>query len=601
MFGEMVVDSSFSGETLAKPTLQNSSSIISGKMVKTSTRQDLSSVFSGKFKEFIGEMVKETVKEVKETAKETVTETVKEFIGEMVPTETDKSFKDLSLEDKLSSIFTVDNAIEKVLDLDFTKLALEAPDSLQSTIYTISSYAAAEFLQVVGIGAGFTSLNMAGFTQIIWKLQMTQINNKLDEIKAQLDKVLSAPAVLALEHFKRGMHSLEAENYAEANKEFNEVIKLAMTGVYYENEKIQTVANLTNYVIVADLMVHSFDRKKEYFQPYELLESRTKIEMKRKVTDHLEKLLDVQIRREPGYFSLSKHKKKEANQNVIDGVLQNALQFLCPPGSLVPVKFIPDGVEDAALLNLNGKPGKLDSSSIYIWRNNKKVMIRHGETGDISEIDTKEDELTIISNSSGVYRDGQALVITQQSRELIVASDNGNNSKVKALLTSGADVNLVDSGTTPLMRASYKGHNAVVTTLLKHPLIQINIQNVDGSTALHCASVNGHIAVVTKLLKHPLIQINVQDRVGNTALHVAAVMGRLNVAKQLVTAGADLTLLNENGRTPAEDAECCNKHDVYDYLRNSCAQPASTTIASMGGALWYTEEEDKEDITTRGV
>jgi len=597
MFGEMVVDSSFSGETLAKPTLQNSSSIISGKMVETSTRQDLSSVISGKFKELIGEMVKETAKEVKETAKETV----KEFIGEMVPTETDKSFKDLSLEDKLSSIFTVDNAIEKVLDLDFTKLALEAPDSLQSTIYTISSYAAAEFLQVVGIGAGFTSLNMAGFTQIIWKLQMTQINNKLDEIKAQLDKVLSAPAVLALEHFKRGMHSLEAENYAEANKEFNEVIKLAMTGVYYENEKIQTVANLTNYVIVADLMVHSFDRKKEYFQPYELLESRTKIEMKRKVTDHLEKLLDVQIRREPGYFSLSKHKKKEANQNVIDGVLQNALQFLCPPGSLVPVKFIPDGVEDAALLNLNGKPGKLDSSSIYIWRNNKKVMIRHGETGDISEIDTKEDELTIISNSSGVYRDGQALVITQQSRELIVASDNGNNSKVKALLTSGADVNLVDSGTTPLMRASYKGHNAVVTTLLKHPLIQINIQNVDGSTALHCASVNGHIAVVTKLLKHPLIQINVQDRVGNTALHVAAVMGRLNVAKQLVTAGADLTLLNENGRTPAEDAECCNKHDVYDYLRNSCAQPASTTIASMGGALWYTEEEDKEDITTRGV
>jgi len=488
----------------------------------------------------------------------------------------------------------VDNAIEKVLDLDFTKLALEAPDSLQSTIYTISSYAAAEFLQVVGIGAGFTSLNMVGFN-------LTQINNKLDEIKAQLDKMLSAPAVLALEHFKRGMHSLEAENYAEANKEFNEVIKLAMTGVYYENEKIQTVANLTNYVIVADLMVHSFDRKKEYFQPYELLESRTKIEMKRKVTDHLEKLLDVQIRREPGYFSLSKHKKKEANQNVIDGVLQNALQFLCPPGSLVPVKFIPDGVEDAALLNLNGKPGKLDSSSIYIWRNNKKVMIRHGETGDISEIDTKEDELTIISNSSGVYRDGQALVITQQSRELIVASDNGNNSKVKALLTSGADVNLVDSGTTPLMRASYKGHNAVVTTLLKHPLIQINIQNVDGSTALHCASVNGHIAVVTKLLKHPLIQINVQDRVGNTALHVAAVMGRLNVAKQLVTAGADLTLLNENGRTPAEDAECCNKHDVYDYLRNSCAQPASTTIASMGGALWYTEEEDKEDITTRGV
>jgi len=425
----------------------------------------------------------------------------------------------------------VETALDKGLDFAFTKLALKAPPPLQSTIYAVSSYAAAEFLQLVGIGAGFTSLNSTGFT-------LAQINKKLDEIKAQLDKILGAPAILALDHFKRGVYCLDAGNYATANKEFDKVVDLAMTGVYYEKEKIQTVANLTNYLIVADLMLSSFDRKKEYFQRYELLNTNTKIEIKRKVTDHMEKLLDAQIKQEPGFFSLSKQKKKEANQNVVDGVLQNALQFVSPPGKPVPVKFIPEGFEDAALLNLDGKPGKLDSSSIYIWRNGKKVMIRHGVTAKTSEIDTKEeDELTIVANASGVSRDGRPLAImdnNKQNQELSDASLDGNNAKVQALLMSGADVNAVDgdAGWTSLILASYMGHSDVVTTLLNHPLIQIDIQH------------------------------------SNTALQIATYYGDLNVVKQLVTAGADLTLVDGDGRTPAQEAKYCNQHDVYNYLSN---------------------------------
>merc|ERR1719319_1783086 len=103
----------------------------------------------------------------------------------------------------------------------------------------------------------------------------------------------------------------------------------------------------------------------------------------------------------------------------------------------------------------------MDSSSVYIWRNNGKVMIHHGVTGTISEIDTKkEDGVTIISNSSGVSRDGRPLAImdnSKQNEELIAASRNGNNAKVHALLMSGADVNAVDgNGRTPLIRASIR-------------------------------------------------------------------------------------------------------------------------------------------------
>jgi len=428
----------------------------------------------------------------------------------------------------------VETALDKGLDFAFTKLALKAPPPLQSTIYAVSSYAAAEFLQLVGIGAGFTSLNSTGFT-------LAQINKKLDEIKAQLDKILGAPAILALDHFKRGVYCLDAGNYATANKEFDKVVDLAMTGVYYEKEKIQTVANLTNYLIVADLMLSSFDRKKEYFQRYELLNTNTKIEIKRKVTDHMEKLLDAQIKQEPGFFSLSKQKKKEANQNVVDGVLQNALQFVSPPGKPVPVKFIPEGFEDAALLNLDGKPGKLDSSSIYIWRNGKKVMIRHGVTAKTSEIDTKEeDELTIVANASGVSRDGRPLALTlmdnsKQNQKLLAAS-------LQAVLMSGADVNAVDGDATPLIRASQIGNSDVVNTLLNP----------------HSLSPHNHRLI------H--VQIDKQNRWGNTACHYAAVYGNLNVVKQLVTAGADISLVNVGGKTPAQMAKDCNKDDVYNYL-----------------------------------
>jgi len=496
---------------------------------------------------------------------------------EMVSTETAKPSKDLSMKDKLTSIVTVDNAIEKGgkmvlkkgLDFALTKLPVDAPEplqsalqtledsspnisisdkmletaldkgldfaiktfapktpeQLQSTIYHISSFAAAEFLQLVGIGTGFAGLNM------------TMINQKLDQLNAKVDTIMGAPAKQALYYLRCGMQSLKAKKNVMANKEFEEVRKLAITGRTYEKENIQTVANLTKYLIVADLMTCSFDEDQKMFCPYRLLCEDVKMLIKIKVTDHLQKLLDVQIKQEPGYFSLSKQKKKGANQNVVDGVLQNALQFVCPPGSPVPVKFIPEGFEDTALLNLDGKPGKLDSSSIYIWRNSKKVMIHHGITAKTSEIDTKEeDELTIVSNASGVSRDGRPLAImdnSKQSRELIDASKEGNNAK--ALLMSGADVNAVDTLChTPLINASLKGYSDVVTTLLNHPLIQIDIQDV----------------------------------VGYTALHYAALNGNLNVVKQLVTAGADLTLVEDRGMTPAQAAKAMNKHDVYNYLSN---------------------------------
>jgi len=140
------------------------------------------------------------------------------------------------------------------------------------------------------------------------------------------------------------------------------------------------------------------------------------------------------------------------------------------------------------------------------------------------------------ATSGGKEQEQTRSTITEQDQELIDASRVGNNSVVQELLTSGADVNAVDrNGSTPLIAASSSGRNLS--------------------------------DVVTTLLKQPLIKINIQDKGGYTALHYTAGYGHLDVAKQLVTAGADLTL-GAGGMTPAQWAKDRNQDDVYKYLSN---------------------------------
>jgi hypothetical protein len=63
---------------------------------------------------------------------------------------------------------------------------------------------------------------------------------------------------------------------------------------------------------------------------------------------------------------------------------------------------------------------------------------------------------------------------------------------------------------------------------------------------------------------------------GESALHAAALSGSLPVCKQLIAAGADPNLKNQEGFTAAEVAQRHKHNVVNDYLRN-CAnrQPPS--------------------------
>ena len=107
--------------------------------------------------------------------------------------------------------------------------------------------------------------------------------------------------------------------------------------------------------------------------------------------------------------------------------------------------------------------------------------------------------------------------------------------------------------------------------------LNVNIADIYGSTALHlavwcskgdytqlhkaCGGINGtgilslDVIEVLKLVYERDHKINVQDNKGNTPLHYACRHGLSDIVETLMLAGADETITNNKGKTPAQEAK----------------------------------------------
>jgi len=147
-------------------------------------------------------------------------------------------------------------------------------------------------------------------------------------------------------------------------------------------------------------------------------------------------------------------------------------------------------------------------------------------------------------------------------QRLMAAVTRGDVAGVKAQLAGGAKVderypvvNGFNDAHTPLLVACRDGYLEIAAELIAAGADVNATEPVFGAVPLHKAVYNGHHAITRLLVRQPRIDLNFRGATnGYTPLHDALWHGHLESAEALLDAGADTTILGNDGKRPADIA-----------------------------------------------
>ncbi len=166
--------------------------------------------------------------------------------------------------------------------------------------------------------------------------------------------------------------------------------------------------------------------------------------------------------------------------------------------------------------------------------------------------------LAFLSRGAEVKADGKMA--------LLFAAMRGDVEAVRALLNSGADVNVKhEDGWSGLMLAAVNGYSPVVEALLDKGANVDAKEDFMGQTALIWAVKGGYTSVVNVLLKAGA-NVNARDKFGGTALTRAASSGQTEIVKTLLEAGADINAREYDGDTASIEATAESHLEIIQAL-----------------------------------
>ncbi|XP_073681635.1 serine/threonine-protein phosphatase 6 regulatory ankyrin repeat subunit C-like [Garra rufa] len=143
----------------------------------------------------------------------------------------------------------------------------------------------------------------------------------------------------------------------------------------------------------------------------------------------------------------------------------------------------------------------------------------------------------------------------------------GNVTALQLALTCGSDVNSVDyTGRSALMIAAENGHTSAVDILLHQASTDLSLLDINRNSALHIACRKSQEMCALLILAEiddPSL-INTTNTALQTPLHIAARNGLATVVEVLLTRGATVLAIDEDGHTPA--LACAPNKDVADCL-----------------------------------
>ncbi|XP_073324673.1 serine/threonine-protein phosphatase 6 regulatory ankyrin repeat subunit C [Pagrus major] len=173
---------------------------------------------------------------------------------------------------------------------------------------------------------------------------------------------------------------------------------------------------------------------------------------------------------------------------------------------------------------------------------------------------------------------------------LHAAAHSGSVAGLQLVLAQGAEVNAVDhSGCSALMVAADCGQTMAVEFLLHKAKPDLTLVDVNNNTALHLACSKGHEMCALLILGeiNDSSLINATNSALQMPLHIAARKGLATVVQVLLSRGAAVMAVDEEGHTPA--LACAPNKNVADCLALilSTMKPFPPREASNGKASHF--------------
>jgi len=182
-------------------------------------------------------------------------------------------------------------------------------------------------------------------------------------------------------------------------------------------------------------------------------------------------------------------------------------------------------------------------------------------------------------------------------KEFYDAVNGGKVEEVKEILRSNPNLkvnwkNEKDNDYTALIIACENGHDSIVSILLAHPDINVNVKNGSGYTPFNIARVYGRISCVRLLLRDSRVNPNEPDYLGHTPLWSAAGGDHLDFIEWWIASGREMDL-GKPGDVDSTDAigraKKEGKTEIATLLERFKSDAAQTRHAVRVELGWYDE------------
>ena len=229
------------------------------------------------------------------------------------------------------------------------------------------------------------------------------------------------------------------------------------------------------------------------------------------------------------------------------GGFVDILQFLIDEGGNINEQD-DDGI---SALHLASMVGQIDTVQVLVQQKNLEIDLRSKVQRTALLTAVAHSQLHVIAY---LLENGASIDVVDSSGVTVwhEVAARGNVDAFDILLQFGSIRNGCDKirARHPIHYAAIEGNTDLITALLDRRLVDMNIQDLDGCTAVYYAATNGHVDSLKCLLEHGA-DPNICSR-RRSPLHCAVDWDRYDCAVLLFHYGADVTILDSEGKTPTE-------------------------------------------------